>query len=227
MSVDFIPFVDGDIPVAANFNQLAQSAKSNADLTQVDREHTGQDRAAAAESAAAAALALSMMPVNPMTAAGDLIVGGTVISGVASPTRLAKGSSRQALQIIAGVPTWGSILTSIPIACSDESTLLAPGVNKVVFRMPYGISLTSVRASVTTAPAGGALVIDINSSGVSILSTKLTIDAGEKTSTTAAAPAVISNSSLPDDAEISIDIDAVGSVINGAGLKVYLIGVFS
>jgi hypothetical protein len=66
--------------------------------------------------------------------------------------------------------------------------------------------------------------VDINESGTTILSTKLTIDASEKTSTTAATAAVISDSALADDAEITIDIDGVGSTIAGAGLKIYLIG---
>jgi hypothetical protein len=82
-----------------------------------------------------------------------------------------------------------------------------------------------VRASVTTAPTGATLTVDINESGSTILSTKLTIDASEKTSTTAATPAVISDAALADDAEITIDIDQIGSTIAGAGLKVTLIGV--
>ena len=36
--------------------------------------------------------------------------------------------------------------------------------------------------------------------------------------------AVISDSSLADDSEITIDIDQIGSSTAGAGLKVYLIG---
>jgi len=112
----------------------------------------------------------------------------------------------------------------IPIAVSDETTALTTGVAKVTFRMPYAFTLTAVRASVTTAPTGAVLTVDINEAGATILSTKLTIDATEKTSTTAATPAVISDTSLADDAEITIDIDTVGSTVAGAGLKVYLIG---
>lgn len=113
----------------------------------------------------------------------------------------------------------------IAIACSDETTALTTGTAKVTFRMPYAFTLTAVRASVTTAPTGGTLLtVDINEAGSTILSTKLTFDASEKTTTTAATPAVISDTSLADDAEMTIDIDAVGSTIAGAGLKVYLIG---
>lgn len=113
---------------------------------------------------------------------------------------------------------------SLIIACSDETTAITTGTAKVTFRMPYAFTLSAVRASVTTAPTGSTLIIDINESGTTILSTKLSIDASEKTSTTAASAAVISDSSLADDAEITIDFDQVGSTIAGAGVKVYLIG---
>ena len=57
-----------------------------------------------------------------------------------------------------------------------------------------------------------------------MLSTVISIDATEKTSTTAATPPVISDSALADDAEITVDIDQVGSTIAGTGLKIWLIG---
>lgn len=116
------------------------------------------------------------------------------------------------------------IPVTLGIACSDETTDLATASPVVTFRMPHAMTLTDVRASVNTAPVGSNLIIDINESGSSILSTKLSIDAGESTSTTAATAAVISDSALADDAEITIDIDQVGSTTAGAGLKVWLIG---
>lgn len=95
-------------------------------------------------------------------------------------------------------------------------------VAKVTFRMPFAMTLWSVRASLTSASTSGTPTVDINESGVSILSTKLTIDVNEKTSVTAAVPAVISDTSLAFDAEITVDIDVAGA--NAAGLKVWLIG---
>jgi len=112
----------------------------------------------------------------------------------------------------------------ICIAISDEATALTIGAGKVSFRMPWAMTLSSVRASVVTAPTGAALQVDINEGGSTILSTVISIDADEKTSTTAATPAVISDTSLANDAEITIDIDQIGSSVAGAGLKVYLIG---
>jgi hypothetical protein len=108
------------------------------------------------------------------------------------------------------------------IACSDETTALTTGTAKATFRMPAAGTLTAVRASVTTAPAGSALQIDINENGASVLSTKLSIDATEKTSTTASTAPVISDNQFASDAEITIDIDQVGSTTAGTGLKVQL-----
>ena len=108
------------------------------------------------------------------------------------------------------------------IACSDETTALTTGTAKATFRMPAAGTLTAVRASVTTAPAGSALQIDINENGASVLSTKLSIDATEKTSTTASVAPVISDNQFASDAEITIDIDQVGSTTAGTGLKVQL-----
>jgi hypothetical protein len=110
------------------------------------------------------------------------------------------------------------------VAVSDETTALTTGNGKVTFRMPCAVTLTAVRASVGTAPTGSTIIVDINENGSSILSTRLSIDASEKTSTTAATAAVISDTALADDAEITIDIDQIGSTIAGAGLKVTLIG---
>lgn len=125
----------------------------------------------------------------------------------------------------------GAVTVPVPIqiAVSDETTDLTTGTGKVTFRMPFAMTLftggNGVRASVGTAPTGAALQVDINVTGVgSILSTPITIDAGEKTSTTADTPPVISSTTLADDAEVTIDIDQIGSTVPGKGLKVTLIG---
>jgi hypothetical protein len=110
----------------------------------------------------------------------------------------------------------------IVIPVGDESTALTTGTNKVRFRMPYAATLLSVRANVNTTPTGSTLIVDINEAGTSVLGTKLSIDATETSSTTAASAATITDSSLADDAEISIDIDQIGSTVAGAGLKVSL-----
>lgn len=121
-----------------------------------------------------------------------------------------------------------STITALPvefgIACSDETTAITAGNGKVTWRAPYAFTVTAVRLSATTAPTGSTLIVDINESGTTILSTKLSLDTSEKTSTTAASAAVISDSSIADDAEITIDFDQVGSTVAGAGVKVWILG---
>lgn len=116
----------------------------------------------------------------------------------------------------------------IPIAVGDEGSALTTGISKVKFRLPFAMTVTSVYASVGTAPTGATVIVDINEDTgggpTSILSTKLSIDATEKDSSTASTAAVISDASLAINAEITIDIDQVGSTIAGAGLKVWLRG---
>ena len=154
-------------------------------------------------------------------AGGDLLA----IVDVSDTTDAATGTTKKitATNFFAGLPSTG-LPFELVVACSDESTALTTGTAKITFRMPRGVTLTTVRASLTVAQTSGSiLTVDINEGGSTVLSTKLTIDNGEKTSTTAATPPVISDSSLADDAEMTIDIDQVGDG-TAKGLKVTLIG---
>jgi hypothetical protein len=138
----------------------------------------------------------------------------------------ASGAARTKKMTASELRAWaqGSLPVVIQIAASDTSTAITAGTGKATFRMPHAMTLTAVRASVNTAPTGSTIVIDINEEGTSILSTKLSIDASEKTSTTSATAAVISDTTLADDAEITIDFDQVGSTVAGKGVVVTLIG---
>ncbi len=89
-------------------------------------------------------------------------------------------------------------------------------------RMPFAMTLLAVRATLTTSSSSGLVTVDINDGITSVLSTKLSIDATEKTSTTAATAPVISDHDLAFDAEITFDIDAAGT--GATGLKVWLMG---
>jgi hypothetical protein len=113
---------------------------------------------------------------------------------------------------------------AIGIAVSDEGTNLATGSANLTFRMPYAVTLTSVRANVNTAPVGANVNVDVKRAGTSIFSTILSIDAGEKTSVTAATPAVLSTTALSDDDELVVSIEQVGSTTPGKGLKLWFKG---
>ncbi len=110
---------------------------------------------------------------------------------------------------------------------TGESENVSVGVLKT-FRLPAGFLLKTtdgLRASVNTAPTGSAVIIDIKQNGSSIFGgTKLTIDAGSKTSKGSATPYVLRNNAFWDDAECTVEVTQVGSTTPGAGLKLYFKG---
>jgi hypothetical protein len=159
---------------------------------------------------------IGSLQVAKITSNGKLELNTTPATGASTDPLIVRASTGEVNQI--------EHYEHIQIACSDLSSDLTIGTSKAYFRMSFAMTLTAVRASVLTAPTGSTLIVDINEAGSTILSTKLSIDATEKTSTTAASAAVISDTALADDAEITIDIDQVGSTIAGTGLIVTLIG---
>jgi hypothetical protein len=116
----------------------------------------------------------------------------------------------------------------ITIACSDETTALTVADNKAKFRVPYPIIVSEVRASVSTAPVGADLIVDVvrETGSASIFDTDLLqIDDGDETSTSSASPsALVDPTILDDDEELTFNVDQVGSGTEGAGLKVTIIG---
>jgi hypothetical protein len=139
------------------------------------------------------------------------------------------GSDGQVLTTHAGSdpPTWedAAALVDIQLAVSDLIANLVAGTSKAFTRAPRAFTLTRVRAALVAASSSGAVTVDINVNGSTILSTKLTIDASEKTSTTAATPYVFSagaSVAIADDDEILIDVDGAGT--SARGLVVTLSG---
>jgi hypothetical protein len=154
--------------------------------------------------------ALSSADWSTFNGKQDALTSGTNIKTINGASVLGSGNIATPFELV--------------VAASDEGTALTTGTAKITFRMPRAVTLTSVRASLTTAQGSGSIfTVDINENGTSILSTKLTIDNTEKTSFTAATPPVISDAALADDAEITIDIDQIGDG-TAKGLKVMLIG---
>jgi len=195
----------------------ASGTLTNCTFPTLNQSTTGSSASCTGNSATATALATGrtigitgdIVWTSPsFDGSGNVTAASTIQAGAVELSMIANAAKTQALII----------------AASDETTALTTGTAKATFRMPYAFTLTAIRASVTTAPTGSVLTVDVNESGSTILSTKITIDASEKTSTTAATAPVLSDTALADDAEMTIDIDGVGSTVAGAGLKVALIG---
>ena len=166
-----------------------------------------------------------------------------VPAGYQAKTR-AKGSSIWARCSFADADVWflsGDLMAAaatpeyVVIQITDRAALsgtnLAVGVDRGKFTMPFGMILRpiadgGVYADVMVAQAAGAvLTFDVNRNGTSILATKLTFDNTEKTTRTAATPAVYATSGdvLAAGDEITWDVDAVGTALAKGG-AVYLVG---
>jgi hypothetical protein len=113
------------------------------------------------------------------------------------------------------------LIRQIQLTVFIPTTNITTGDGKLYFHVSpqlNGKSISYVHAQVITAGTTGTTDIQIarirSGTPVDVLSTKLTIDSGETTSTTAATAAVIdaSNDDLATDDLLRIDIDAVSSV---------------
>jgi len=111
-------------------------------------------------------------------------------------------------------------------------TNIAAGTNRDSYIMPFNMTLNSIAlegivANLIVAQAAGAVfTVDVNRNGTSILATKLTIDNTEKTSRTAAVPAVyaVGGDVLLKGDEITFDVDQIGTAL-AKGLAVNLTGI--
>ena len=120
---------------------------------------------------------------------------------------------------------WLDNTTSFVVACSDETSDLTTGDDKVQFRLPFQFELTSILANVNTASTGADINVQVQEDGSDILSgVGITIDATETSSSTSATQPTITDSTLASNSIISVDLDQVGSTVAGTGLKINFIG---
>lgn len=114
---------------------------------------------------------------------------------------------------------WLALATpySFTVAASDETTSLTTGTAKLTFRAECDFRLDEVVLGLSTASSSGAVDVDVKKNGTSIFTTRPTVDASEKTSATAATPAVLATRTVAKGDEITVDI--VGAGTGAAGLK--------
>ena len=161
-----------------------------------------------------------------ITTEGDLRIGD---SG-GNAERLAIGSANQILLSNGSTASWvastGNVAPTlsfiVSLTAEDGDATVADNLAQI--RMPFAFEITGVSAFANTAPTGAGLTFDITEAGSTILETLLTIDATEKSSATAATPAVISDSTMASDAIIGFNCDVIGSTLAGAGIKIIIKG---
>lgn len=168
----------------------------------------------------------------------DLADGSLTGTLVAAATTSARGSVELATdgETAASVAVQGSdarlvsaTKVEIGIALSDETSdnTASSTVPKVSFRMPFAMTITSLRCSLTKAATGAILIVDMHEAGTTVMTTnKLSVDASELTSTTAATAHTLTDTALADDALIELFIDQVGTTTDntGEGVKLWIIG---
>lgn len=109
------------------------------------------------------------------------------------------------------------------LTLTDEITPIVVTDPIITFRVPSAIMLTRIpRASLTTVSSSGNVVVEIKANGTTILgSNKLSIDATELTSTTAATPTTLVTTAIADDTVISVSITSAGTAATGLKIILY------
>jgi len=231
--------VTGNTTLAGDMHNTLILANSATPITLTMRANTG----GSADWKEGQFFSVAQMGAGQVT----LVAEGTgqviAATGFSAKTRVV-GSPISASCIAPDAGTWlasGDLLRTVEtpdrivIELEDRSALIGTnigtGTAKDSYFMPFGMVLDSVvaggcYASLAVAQAAGTvLTVDVNRNGTSIFSTRLTFDNNERTTTTAATPAVYAPGGdvLFSGDEITIDVDQVGNAL-AKGLRVYLVG---
>lgn len=146
-----------------------------------------------------------------------------------SQSALVQYDGEDVVEVAAGGGGGGGGVNSeviLQLAASEFGEAIQAGDSVAYLRSPKAFTITDARASLFSADSTSDIEIDIKVNGVSIFTTPITIDQGERTSTTADVPPVIDDGTVPDDAEITVDVDGPTSM-DATGLIVTLIGTAS
>lgn len=127
------------------------------------------------------------------------------------------------MRITKGMLESFQLYQEIEFPISSGLTDAETGEAPLAWRPKYDYRLHEIILTAYDAPTGSTAEVDMNEDAMSILSTVVSIDAGENTSTTAATPAAISNDEIDAGKAYTFDIDQVGATNPGKGYWVKLI----
>jgi hypothetical protein len=197
--------------VSAQYKVLGRSSSGAGDIEELSTSSAGVSFLAAADAAAQTAL----------LSASSTTVSGRVELATNTETTTGTDATRALSPDGFAHSDYGKRVVSI-LVTDPNGSAITTGDGKAYFRVNSvlnGYNLVGVAAHVTTVSSVGIPTIQIANvtDTVDMLSTKLTIDATEKDSSTAATPAVID--ATKDDVatgdELRIDIDVAGTGAKG------------
>lgn len=162
------------------------------------------------------------------TAAASDTVAGLVELATAAETTTGTDATRAITPDGLAGSNYGKSVIQIAVSDPNASSAITTGDGKAYVRIPAalnGYNLIAVAASVTTVSSSGTPTIQLRrvraGSPVDMLSTRITIDANESDSSTAAAAAVInaSNDDVATADFIHVDIDVAGTGTKGLNVE--------
>jgi hypothetical protein len=129
---------------------------------------------------------------------------------------------------LGGAASWVQETRRVELQITDDATAVTTGDGKIIWVVPAfltGFNLVGVESVCTTVSSSGTPEIQIHNltDTQDMLSTRLTIDANEYTSATAATAAVI-NTTYDDVAtgdRLRVDVDTAGTGTKGLLLRMY------
>ena len=164
---------------------------------------------------------------KPVGYAETIEKAGLVVSGKHSiALYTCKAGAKQGPEGPPGTPGAPYLFDTIIASASGEYDplqvdLVTPATH---FRAPFPINVSFVRVSLSIAPTGSDVIIDVHMNGFTMFSTPIHIDIGSKTSVGSATPAVLIITAVPDDAEFTVFITQAGATVAGSGAKVAVTG---
>ena len=198
---------------------LAEGAFADGDKTKLDGIETSADVTDATNVEAAGALMDSELT--------DIAFVKAVSDAVASDLNTGTSTSKAVTPDALAGSNFGIRYVQVMVTAPTGETEAGDGAAYIHIPAAYaGMNLVEVHAEVITAPTGSAETYNIYNvtDSVDMLSTALTIDAGETGSDTAATAAVIntSNDDVAQNDLLRIDVDGVGSTTAAQGLIITL-----
>jgi len=155
--------------------------------------------------------------VNEFTVANAATGNGPILSATGSDTNIDMNLVPKGTGIVKG--ELKRFMVRLVASDTDQATGTTVGGDYRISNR--AITVKAVGSYCDTAGTTGTYTIDINEAGSTILSTKITVDSGEKSSETAATAPVISDTAIAADAVITFDVDAVQTT-KAKGLVVWI-----